>query len=82
MVTPVFTPREVRVIANQDGEPTAVALKKRPRKVVSVRNIWRIDDEWWREELSRLYLELELDNGLVATIFRDLVSGKWYEQKY
>ena len=82
MITPVFTPREIGVIANQEGEPTAVTLKKRPRKVVSVRNIWRIDDEWWREEISRLYYELELDNGSVITVFQDLVSGKWYQQKY
>ena len=82
MVTPVFTPREIGVVANQCGEPTAVALKKRPRKVVSVRNIWRIDDDWWREEISRLYYELELDNGSVITVFQDLVSGKWYQQKY
>ena len=82
MVTPVFTPREVGVIANQDGEPTTVALKKRQRKVVSIRNTWRIDDEWWREEISRLYFELELVNGTVVTVFQDQVSGKWYQQKY
>jgi len=82
VVTPVFTPREIGVIANQEGEPTAVALKKRPRKVVSVRNIWRIDDEWWREEISRLYFELELDNALVVTVFHDLIAGTWCQQKY
>jgi len=73
---------EIGVVAKQGGEPTAVALKKRQRKVISIRNIWRIDDEWWREEISRLYYELELDNGSVITVFQDLVSGKWYQQKY
>jgi hypothetical protein len=47
-----------------------------------VRNRWRIDDEWWREEIARRYFELELDNGSVITVFNDLVSGKWYQQKY
>jgi len=82
VVTPVSTPREVGVIANQDGEPSAVASKKRQRKVVSIRNTWRIDDEWWREEISRLYFELELDNGLVITVFHDSIAGTWYQQKY
>ena len=82
MVTPVFTPREIGVIAGQYGGPAAIALKKRERKVVSVRNIWRIDDEWWREEISRLYFELELDNALVITVFHDLIAGTWYQQKY
>lgn len=52
------------------------------RRVATVHNSWRIDDEWWREQISRHYFQIELDNGLIMTVFRDLISGKWYRQQY
>jgi hypothetical protein len=82
MTTPVFVPKEVKATADDTGVPTAIVWNNRPRQVISVRNRWRIDDEWWREEIARRYFELELDNGLVITVFHDLVSGKWYQQRY
>jgi hypothetical protein len=81
MATPLFTPKEIRVSGSQSGEPASVVTNSRLRRVVKVRNTWRVDDEWWREEISRLYFELELESGLVTTVFHDLVSGRWYQQK-
>jgi hypothetical protein len=43
--------------------------------------MWRIDDEWWRQEISRCYFELELSGGTVITAFQDLISGTWYWQR-
>ncbi len=82
MTTPVFVPKEVKTTADDTGVPTAIVWNSRQRQVICVRNRWRIDDEWWREEIARRYFELELDNGSVITVFHDLVSGKWYQQKY
>ncbi len=49
----------------------------------TVRSAWRIDDEWWREEpVSRLYYSVLLETGVVLTIFRDLITDKWYKQRY
>jgi hypothetical protein len=42
---------------------------------------WRVDDEWWRQEVSRLYFRLELEGGIRLTVFQDLISLKWYEQR-
>ncbi len=48
----------------------------------TVRDIWRIDDEWWREQpIHRLYYETILNEGSVAILFQDLTNGQWYEQK-
>lgn len=52
------------------------------RKVARILNWWRIDDEWWREPVSRQYFQVELQDGVVMTIFRDLVSDIWYQQRY
>ncbi len=64
------------------GRPVSVRIGGRQRRVARVSNQWRIDDEWWRQEVSRRYFELELGDGQVITVFCDLVSGNWYQQRY
>jgi hypothetical protein len=41
---------------------------------------WRIDDEWWRKEISRMYFHVTLEGGRVLTIFQDLIAGAWFRQ--
>ena len=84
MTVPLCAPRKVYVIAGDGGEPrcVGVSLKGGRKKVVRIGNIWRVDDEWWREEIARRYFELEMEDGSVTTVFQDLVSGDWYRQRY
>jgi hypothetical protein len=82
MVISLYMPREIDVRANGPGEPAEVTRNGKRSLVAAVRNTWRIDDEWWREKISRQYFRIELQSGMVLTIFRDLVSDKWYQQKY
>lgn len=81
MTSPVGIPREIKVIADDGGGPVAVVLDSGQRRVARITNVWRIDDEWWREEISRLYFQVELDDGYIITIFHDLISDKWYRQR-
>ena len=82
MVTPLNIPRDIRVTADEDGSPVFVWIRNRQRRVARVRNVWRIDDEWWRQEIARRYFELELSNGSMITVFQDLISGNWFLQRY
>ena len=82
MVSTLYLPREVEVATGEADEPCAVRLRSIWRKVISIQNTWRIDDEWWRGEIARHYFQVELNGGYVVTIFHDLVSGKWYQQRY
>lgn len=82
MDTPIYDAKETNVIADHSGDPLSITLNHTRKRVVRVQNTWRIDDEWWREEVSRRYCELQLENGSIVTVFRDLVSGKWYRQRY
>jgi hypothetical protein len=53
------------------------------RAVASVQDRWRIDDEWWREApVARTYYELRLEGDRVVTVYRDLVGGEWWLQRY
>ena len=76
-----YDPEKIEVAA-QEGKPFVVRLKKRPVLVKDVVNMWRIDEEWWRKPISRLYFLLELENGARLTVFRDLVAGAWYRQNW
>jgi hypothetical protein len=82
MVTPLNVPREIRVTADEDGSPVFVWIRNRQRRVTRIRNVWRIDDEWWRREIARRYFELDLSDGSVITVFQDLLSRTWFRQRY
>lgn len=68
----------VRVLV-KDGVPSWVGR----RRVLQVRDRWRIDDEWWRNyPVSRFYWELIVEPGSCLTIYEDLADGLWYRQQY
>lgn len=80
-------PRRVSVEADERGRPLAV-FRERAQRWIRVRQIqdrWRIDDCWWQVEtygeVSRMYFALELQAAQLLTVFRDLLTGYWYEQR-
>jgi hypothetical protein len=77
---PLGLPRPVRVRVDARGEPVAVMGRRGPARVMAIREVWRIDDEWWRRPLSRLYYALTLETGRAVTLYRDLVEDRWYLQ--
>ncbi len=42
---------------------------------------WRVDDEWWRKPVSRLYVEAVLEGGKRLLLYRDLTTGQWFAQQ-
>ncbi len=46
-----------------------------------VRETWRIDDEWWREPITRTYYEVLLQGGARLVLFVDRVKQEWFVQK-
>ncbi|GBD32073.1 MAG: hypothetical protein KatS3mg081_2210 [Gemmatimonadales bacterium] len=43
--------------------------------------IWRVDDEWWRKPVARLYVEAVLEGGKRTLLYRDLATGQWFAQQ-
>ncbi|OAI39525.1 hypothetical protein AYO38_01410 [bacterium SCGC AG-212-C10] len=62
--------------------PRAMLWRGVYKRVVTVHETWRIDDEWWRDEIARRYFEVELEGGRRITIYHDLVADAWYTQTY
>ena len=75
-------PKPAAVEATSLGEPEAVVVQGRFLRVRAIRDTWRIDDEWWRDEISRRYFTVELENGRGMTLYHDLVGGGWFAQSY
>jgi hypothetical protein len=47
-----------------------------------VREQWLVEDRWWTgSPLRRHYLELALAGGRCTVVYRDLETGRWYEQR-
>jgi hypothetical protein len=68
------------VVADAEGRPVRVEACGDWRNVTSIRESWRIDDEWWRMTISRVYYMVILDEERLATLYQDLVTGDWYFQ--
>ncbi len=77
---PLNHPRRVQVREDENGRPRILYLDRKPRRVEAIREQWRIDDEWWREPISRRYVMLVLEDGKPLTLYRDLIGGGWYMQ--
>lgn len=75
-------PQPAAVDADNAQQPVAVLLRGRLRTVLAITDRWRIDDEWWRAEVSRAYYAVELEGGVHLTLFRDRVTGAWFQQQY
>ena len=79
---PLGQPKAVVVHTDESDEPTHVRIPGKPaRQVAVVRERWRIDDEWWRQSISREYRTIVLDDGTVITLYHDLTDGSWYVQR-
>jgi hypothetical protein len=76
-----YAPEPIQV-AVRDGKPLAIVLRKRSGRVREIINMWRIDEEWWRKPISRLYFLVELENGARITLFQDMIGGQWYRQNW
>ena len=79
---PLNQPRILEVDAGPSGEPKAVLWQGRHLRVTALRDSWRIDDEWWRDEISRRYFLAELEGERQLTLYYDLLEDAWFAQPY
>jgi hypothetical protein len=78
---PLNPPRQITV-EERKGMPVALISSNRRYRVERIQDVWCIDDEWWREPITRRYFQIVLDTGALRTIYHDLVQDSWYEQGY
>jgi len=81
ILRPLNRPRPVRVRVDRSGRPAVLHFRGRARRVTDVLEVWRIDEEWWRDPVSRRYTTLLLEGGRILTLYQDLRTGRWYLQE-
>jgi len=70
------TPRPIEVKARE-----AVPITVGGSPVEEVLNDWLVEDRWWTKRgTRRRYWEVVTAAGRRSVVFRDLETGRWYEQ--
>ena len=72
----INAPQRVQIELGLNQRPTTAGNQT----IESVGEIWRIDDEWWRQPIARRYVEAILAGGKHVVLFEDLISGEWWIQ--
>ena len=75
-------PSAVEVEIGDDGLPIAIVEETEGRdgSIQVVVEVWRIDDEWWRQPIHRRYVEVVLEGGAHVVLFEDEVTNEWFVQ--
>ncbi len=76
LVTPP-RPRPILVTTDARGAPCAVVWRERIRQVRCIYGLWRERRRWWARPIERDYFRLELDDGQMRVIFRDVRTDRW-----
>ncbi len=77
---PLNLPRSIRVELNKENLPIAITFHDKEKKVEEIGEMWRIDDEWWRDQIARRYVEVMLVGGGHVVVYEDLIGGGWFMQ--
>jgi hypothetical protein len=75
-------PHRVEVELDADGMPIVVKRETgNGKRVETIGEVWRVDDEWWRQPISRRCVEVIFEGGGRVVLFEDLSTGEWWIQK-
>ncbi len=69
-------PQRVAVECDAEDRPSVVGGSP----IEAVLESWRIDDEWWRQAITRCYHDVVLEGGRRLMLFEDVATGEWFAQ--
>ncbi len=79
---PLNLPTPITVEEDSRGRPLALTLRGRRVDVTSIDDLWKIDEEWWRETpIIRKYYQVTTEDGRSITLFQDRLTGAWSLQR-
>ena len=80
-LVPLNTPSAIQVRSGAHDTPEQVLLDRRACRITEIQERWRIDDEWWRTPIRRVYHRVVLEDGRILTMYRDLDTERWFVQR-
>jgi hypothetical protein len=89
---PLAQPWPIEPGVDDDGHPVTIPPRRRVGRrtnfrargiaVAHERERWVVEDRWWTgSPVRRRYFELVLTDGSNVTVFQDLGSKRWFEQR-
>jgi len=64
-----------------EGELVALIVAGHRHTVVEQMRRWRVEADWWKDNVSRDYVTLRTADGLVCDVYGDRRSGAWWLQR-
>ena len=78
---PLNQPKPIDVEVEQH-RPVVLIDPPHRYRIEQIQDTWIIDDEWWRDPISRQYFQVMLEGGVMRTIFHDRTHDTWFAQSY
>jgi hypothetical protein len=69
-------------VTAEHQQPVSLVINRRTHQVERIQDTWVIEDEWWRQPISRQYFALLLDDGTRRTAYHDRITDAWFLQDY
>ena len=80
-VRSINTPKAVN-INEIDGIPVSFIAPNHKCVNVYVHDEWKVDLWWMRNPEMRFYYRLTTEEGVLMTVFKDILKERWYSQRY
>ncbi len=71
----------IAVETDDAGAPVRLRWRRWRAEVAAVCNRWRVEDDWWRQEVARDYHKVRTADGTLCVIFHDRRQGTWHLQR-
>ncbi len=72
----------IKVWADAEGAPRELIRRETVHPVAAISRRWRSDWGWWRLRVWREYFKVETQTGGLVEIYHDLMTDKWYLQRW
>jgi len=70
-------PSSIQVTTDRHDLPRAIVWREHIREVQCVYELWRERQRWWGQPIERDYFRLELEDGQMRVVFRDVRTNQW-----
>ncbi len=74
----LYPPIRITVVIDSQGRPSSFRWDGRRHEVAGICNSWRVDTDWWKRRIARVYYKVETREGLLCNLYLDEVGGEWY----
>lgn len=71
----------IQVDADSSGWPQRIVWAGTQHRIDQISDHWRVDLEWWRGRIWRMYFVVVTTSGLLIELYHDLLADRWYLQR-